>query len=230
MLAIGWEGVGGPAGAKPPRASWVRSHTAGRRPRARESAAYARRSRHPPTFLYAKRSQQRGSWAGGPGGTPGGLVMSPAITSFPQAGPACRAAIGRRPDRLGRGSDRPVEALRARKKGEDHGRGPEKGRRREKEDERGVARERRARRPETARLRARLLHGSARLCSRTPAREQRFESKTSPRDRQTPEPVHGSARAGPASARSRGAFARRRGEPRGLVRGEERGGGGDHGR
>ena len=35
-----------------------------------------------------------GSWAGGPGGTPGGLVTSPVVTSPPQAGPARRAATG----------------------------------------------------------------------------------------------------------------------------------------
>ena len=36
----------------------------------------------------------------------------------------------------GRGPDLPVQALRARKKGEEDGRGPAKGRRREQEDER----------------------------------------------------------------------------------------------
>ena len=38
--------------------------------------AYARRSRHPLTHLYAKRSLQIGSWAGGSGWTQGGLVTS----------------------------------------------------------------------------------------------------------------------------------------------------------
>ena len=33
------------------------------------------------TQLYAERSQQLGSWAGGQGGTPDGLVTSPAVTS-----------------------------------------------------------------------------------------------------------------------------------------------------
>ena len=60
-----------------PRASRVRPHTAGWRPRAGESAAYALRRRHPLTHLYAERSQQIGSWAAGPGGTPGGLFTSP---------------------------------------------------------------------------------------------------------------------------------------------------------
>ena len=49
----------------PARASWVRPHTAGRWPRAGESAAYARERRHPLAQLCAKRCQELGSWAGG---------------------------------------------------------------------------------------------------------------------------------------------------------------------
>ena len=55
-----------------------------------------------------------------------------------QAGPARRAATGRRPDRLGQGPDRPVQALRAKKKGEEDGRGAGKGKEQGKEDERGA--------------------------------------------------------------------------------------------
>ena len=69
--------------------------------------------------LYAKRSQQLGSLAGGQGGTP------PHCHIPPQAGPARSAATGWHPDRLGRGPDRPVQALRVRKKGEEDGRGKE---------------------------------------------------------------------------------------------------------
>ena len=48
------------------------------------------------THLYAKRSQQLGSWAGGQGGTPGGLVVPVPHCHFPpQAGPVRRAV--RRP-------------------------------------------------------------------------------------------------------------------------------------
>ena len=100
-LAVGWVSVGGPAGGAPACLA-VRPHTAGRRPRAGESAAYVRRRRHPLTHLYPKRSQQLGSWVDGPGGTPGGLVTSPAVTYPLQAGPGRRAAAGRHPDRLGR--------------------------------------------------------------------------------------------------------------------------------
>ena len=42
--------------------------------------AYARRRRHSLAHLDAEHSPQYGSWAGG---TPRGLVTSPAVTSFP---------------------------------------------------------------------------------------------------------------------------------------------------
>ena len=65
--------------AEPP--SRVRPHAAGRRPHAGGGAAYVRRRRHPPlgpqhTCKQSVRKQP-GSWAGGPGETPGGLVTSP---------------------------------------------------------------------------------------------------------------------------------------------------------
>ena len=66
----------------------VRPHTAGRRPHPGESSAYALRIRHSLTHLYAMSSQQLGSWAGGLGGTSGGLVTSPAVTSPPPTGRA----------------------------------------------------------------------------------------------------------------------------------------------
>ena len=115
--------------AVPPRASWVPRHTTGRRPHAGRGAAYARS--HSLTQLYAKRSQQLCSWAGGPGGTPSGLVTSPVVT-FPSAGRAL-APCGDRPASGAAGPRPPVQALRARTKGAEDDRGPAKGRRREKE-------------------------------------------------------------------------------------------------
>ena len=50
--------------------------------------------------------------------------------------PERRAATGQRPNRLGRCQHQPIQALRARKKGKEDGRGPSKGRRPEKKDER----------------------------------------------------------------------------------------------
>ena len=81
--------------AEPPRASWVLPHTAGRRPLAGESAAYTRRHRNPLTHLYAKRSRQFGSWAGGPVGTRSGLVTPPSVTSPRRSGRAGAPCSGR---------------------------------------------------------------------------------------------------------------------------------------
>ena len=66
-----------------------------------------------------------------------GWSRPPLSRSPPQAGPARHAATGRRPDRLGRGPDWQVLALRVRKKGEEDGRGQAKGRRQGKEDDGG---------------------------------------------------------------------------------------------
>ena len=71
-LAVGWGGVGGPQ-AEPPRASWIRPHTARRRSHTGESAAYARRRRHSLThvrkafstaWLLGRRAGRDAGWAG----------------------------------------------------------------------------------------------------------------------------------------------------------------------
>ena len=66
-------------------------------------------------WLLGRRAGRDAGWAGRPRSCP------------PQAGPARRAATGRSSDRLGQGPDRPVQALRARKKGGEDGREPPKG-------------------------------------------------------------------------------------------------------
>ena len=65
-----------------------------------------------------------------------------AVTSeSPQARPARRAVTGLRPDQLGRGQDRPVQALRARTTGEHDSQGPA-GRKRDKQEKKREKRRR----------------------------------------------------------------------------------------
>ena len=77
--------------------------------RATQSVAYARRRRHPLTHLYAKHSQQLDSWAGRAGRAAGWAGHILAVTSPPSVRAGAREVTGR-PDRLGRGPDRPVQA------------------------------------------------------------------------------------------------------------------------
>ena len=125
---MGWVGVEGFAGGAPARLVGT-TITAGRQPRAGESSAYARRRRHPVTHLYAKRSQQLCSWAGGPGGTPG---------HFPDHVPPAGRAGASSWAEARTGPYRPYVRGRKEKKTAG-GWGPAKGRRRERDDERWPA-------------------------------------------------------------------------------------------
>ena len=108
--------------AEPPRALRVRPHAAAGGPmlgRAAQSAAHIRRGRHLPNTAVRKvfsTAWLLGWWTGRDAGWAGHVPRR--HIPPPQAEPTRRAAAGRRPDRLGRGQDRPVQALRARKKGD----------------------------------------------------------------------------------------------------------------
>ena len=121
--------------AEPPCASWVQPHTVGRMPRAGESAAYARRCRHPLTHLYAKCSPQLGSWAGRAVRDAGWAGHVPRGHVPPQAGLAHRAAtsVWTGWGKARTGPYRPY--VRGRQEEKTAG-GRQKERRREREDER----------------------------------------------------------------------------------------------
>ena len=102
--------------AEPPRALRVRPHAAAGGPMLGRARLTSVGAGTPLTHLCAKRFQQLGSWW--PGRDAGWAGYVPRCHIPPQAEPARRAAAGRRPDRLGRGPERPLQALRARKKGD----------------------------------------------------------------------------------------------------------------
>ena len=97
---------------EPPRrrSSWVLPHTAGGRSRSGESAAYASRHRHPKHISTQSVLYNLAPGPGRQGETPGGVLTSRGHVPPPQVGLARREVTGRRPDRLGRGQGRSVQA------------------------------------------------------------------------------------------------------------------------